>query len=136
MRIWIDAAAAEIVSNIGKEAGIKKWKNCYFGWVSGVIDRHYEQHLADAVPIDTAKLLDEAQAEQRRLEAACTAMRDALLAWQQWEAAVIMDPECWGGHGMAPFPTLTQKHLDALTPLQYQRKAALAMVEKQEKEKC
>jgi len=62
-----------------------------------------------------AKKLDFVEAELARA-------REALRAWQKWEAALIMDDGCWRGS----LPIIAQRHLDALTPIQAMREAALA----------
>lgn len=50
----------------------------------------------------------------------------ALLAWEQWEADIILDDRCWAGN----CPVIGQPHLDALTPVQYDRKRAVAGLRK------
>lgn len=47
--------------------------------------------------------------------------RNVLLAWERWEANIIMDDKCWPG----ALPVIQQKHLDALTPLQQERNAVV-----------
>ena len=63
---WMDDAAAEI-DNVEPRHGYGK-SFAPRPATSAIIARHYERHVATAVPVDLARLLDEAQAELRRLE--------------------------------------------------------------------
>ena len=65
-------------------------------------------------------------AEIERLRARIRELEALMKDWEAWEASIILDARCWAPGGMAPLPRLQQDHLDALTPLQERRNAALA----------
>lgn len=56
-----------------------------------------------------------------RLEEAAHKALESLLAWQRWEAGIVNDDGCWGPSGQCDI----QDHLEALTPLQEARNAAV-----------
>lgn len=70
-------------------------------------------HVAAVQAEELDTLVDVAE-ERDRLRALVAGMREALGDWQKWEADIIRDDRCWSGS----VPTIEQKHLDALTPLQ------------------
>jgi hypothetical protein len=62
-----------------------------------------------------------------KTQTAHDAMLAALLAWQQWEAEIIRDSECWGGDGSAEWPTITEPHYERLIELQTVRNQAIKL---------
>ena len=49
-----------------------------------------------------------------------TELRQLLLDWQQWEADIIGDAQCWLG-GSSPYPVIYLLYLERLIPMQQKR---------------
>ena len=47
-------------------------------------------------------------------------LRQLLLDWQQWEADIIGDAQCWLGDS-SPYPIIYLLYLERLTPMQEKR---------------
>lgn len=62
------------------------------------------------------------------IEATTTAAEDLLavaLAYEAWEAGLIMTDESWQPYGMAETPRITQEQWDRLIEIQTMRNAAV-----------